>query len=110
MAKDANADELVDQLRDQFNKQIQDTIRGLPPYQSLQLADSLCRIQLDVLAGTRVLFKAKRKVDREAVIEAWRKGATIETLMRDFNISQSYAYEILPAKSRRKRRQQRGGG
>ena len=63
MADDAKYEEMLGQLRDAFNARIRDTVRELPPHQALQLADALCAVQIDLLAGMRVQYRAKPEFD-----------------------------------------------
>lgn len=102
MAEDVKADELVDQLRDSFNQKLRDEIKDLPAHQALQLADALALVQLDVLAGMRVSYKAAPKVDVGAVAADWMRGMSITELCQKHNISKATAYRLHPAGGRRK--------
>lgn len=104
MAEDVKADELVDQLRDQFSQRIRGTIADLPAHQALQLADALCRVQLDLLAGLRVSYKAPPKVDGDAIAEDWMRGLSIAEITRKHGISRSTAYSHHPVKPSKRRR------
>lgn len=96
MAEDVKADEVIEQLRDSFARQIATTIRDLPAHQALQVADALCTIQLETLAGMRVLYKAAPKVDGEAITEAWRRGIPVDEIRRVFKVSKATAYKYHP--------------
>ena len=100
MAEDVKADELVDQLRDEFNQRIRATVVELPPHQALQLADALCRVQLDVLAGLRVSYKAPPKVDVDAIAEDWMRGLSIGEITRKHGITRPTAYKYHPNRSK----------
>ena len=102
MADDAKAEELLEQLRDGFNRRIRETLRDYPPHQALQLADALCTVQLDVLAGMRVSYKAKPPVDGDAVTEDWRRGRTLSEIMKDHECSRVTAYKYHPNKAKRR--------
>lgn len=104
MAEDVKADEFVDQLRDQFSTQIRDTLRDVPPHLALQLADTLCAVQLNLLAGLRVNYKAAAKVDGEAVAEDWRKGLSLKEIMEKHGISRTHAYRLHPCPPKRPRK------
>lgn len=99
MADDAKAEEMLGQLRDAFSARIRDTVRDLPPHQALQLADALCSVQIDLLAGMRVQYRAKPEFDAEAVIESWRRGKTVAEIMKAHGISRATAYRLHPTKA-----------
>ena len=101
MAEDVKADEMVDQLRDEFNQRIRAAVVDLPPHQALQLADALCRVQLDVLAGLRVSYKAPPKVAGDAIAEDWMRGLSIGEITRKHNVSRAAAYNHHPNKKAR---------
>ena len=101
MADDAKADDLVDQLRDSFATSIRKTVTDLPAHQALQLADSLCRVQLDVLAGLRVSYKAAPKVDGDAIAEDWMRGLSLREITQKHRITKPTAYKYHPNKARR---------
>lgn len=103
MADDAKAEEMLGQLRDAFNARIRDTVRDLPPHQALQLADALCSVQIDLLAGMRVHYKAKPAVDGEAIAEDWRRGKVLAEIMRDHDCSKVTAYKYHPVKQPKRR-------
>lgn len=96
MSDDAKADEMVDQLREAFARNLCTALTGLPAHQALQLADSLCAVQLDVLAGMRVSYKAKPAIDSEAITEDWRRGLTVAEITRKHGISKPTAYKHHP--------------
>lgn len=101
MAGDVKADEFVDQLRSEFSDQIRTTVRDLPPHQALQLADALCRVQLDVLAGLRVNYRARPEIDGDAIAESWRRGLSLREVMREHGCSRVTAYKYHPNKADR---------
>lgn len=103
MADDAKADEMLDQLRDSFARQIRQAVVDLPPHQALQLADALCTVQLDVLAGLRVHYRAKPVVDGEAITEDWRRGKSLAEITRTHRISRATAYNYHPNKAIQRR-------
>lgn len=104
MAEDARADDFTDQLRESFADRIRCVVRDLPAHQALQLADALCAVQLDVLAGLRVAYKAKRQIDGEAVAEDWRRGMSLAEITAKHRISRSAAYKHHPNKLARRAR------
>lgn len=101
MADDAKADDLVEQLRETFAASIRRAVADLPAHQALQLADTLCNVQLDVLAGLRVSYRAAPKVDGDAVAEDWMRGATLREIMRKHGITKPTAYKYHPTKARK---------
>ena len=101
MADDAKAEELLEQLRDGFNRRIRETLRDYPPHQALQLADALCTVQLDVLAGMRVQYKARPEFDTDAVVEDWRRGLSIGDITKKHKISRATAYRLHPNRATR---------
>jgi len=104
VADDAKADEYLEQLREGFHSQILNAVRDLPAHQALQLADNLCTIQLNVLAGLRVTYRAAAKVDAGQVVEDWRRGLSLQEIMRKHGISRSAAYKHHPGRSSEPRR------
>ncbi|NLA68088.1 MAG: hypothetical protein GX856_07580 [Gammaproteobacteria bacterium] len=105
MAEDAKADELVDQLRERFKDQIRAAAPDIPPHQALQLADSLCLAQLDVLAGRRVSYKARPTIDGDAIAESWRRGLSLREVMAEHKCSRAAAYKYHPNQSAKQARQ-----
>ncbi len=103
MADDAKADEMLDQLRDSFARQIRQAVVTLPPHQALQLADALCTVQMDVLAGLRVHYRARAVVDGESIAEDWRRGKSLAEIMHDHKVSRSAAYKFHPNKAAMRR-------
>lgn len=104
MADDAKATEYLDQLRDGFAQRIRDTCRDLPAHQALQLADSLCAVQLELLAGLRVTYKAAPKVDGDAIAEDWARGLSVAEITRKHNVTKPTAYKYHPNRARLGRR------
>lgn len=98
MRDDAKADDMVDQLREAFARNLRTALTGLPAHQALQLADTLCTVQLDVLAGLRVTYRAPPPVDGEAITESWRRGKSLREVMDEHKISRSAAYKYHPSK------------
>lgn len=96
MADDAKAEEMIDRLRDTFAQRIRDSVADLPPQQALQLADALCYVQLEVLAGMRVHYRA-RAIDGEAIAEDWRRGLTLQEITRKHGVSRPTAYRYHPS-------------
>lgn len=101
MAEDVKADELVDQLRDEFNRKLRAEVSDLPAHQALQLADALAIVQLDVCAGLRVTYKAPPKFDADAVAEDWARGLSIGEITRKHKITKPTAYKHHPGKPRK---------
>jgi hypothetical protein len=101
MSDDVKADEVAAQLYEAFGKTIQQAVAGLPAHQALQLADTLCAVQQDVLAGLRVSYRSLDPIDGAAVAEAWARGASLREIMRDFRCSKASAYKFHPSKGRR---------
>ena len=102
MSDDVKADEVATQLYEAFGKTIQQAVAGLPAHQALQLADTLCAVQQDVLAGLRVTYRAREPIDGAAIGEAWARGASLREIMRDFGCSKVTAYKYHPAKARKR--------
>ena len=102
MADDIKADELIEPLRDSYAQSIRTVEPGIPAHAALQLADALLAVQLDVLAGKRVSYKAKPPIDGEAIAESWRHGLPVEEVMRKHGCSRSAAYKHHPSKAQRK--------
>lgn len=106
MTTDTKAEELVDELRQAFEGQIRDSLRSLPPHMALQLADALCTVWLDTIAGLRISAKAKPKVDGEAIAEDWARGLSAVEIRHKHGCSRATAYNYHPngqPKHRRKR-------
>lgn len=103
MAEDTKAEELTDDLREAFATSIRQAVAGLPAHQALQLADSLCHIQINLLAGKRVTYKAARVIDGEAIAEDWRRGKTVQEITSAHGCSRRTAYNHHPNKTRRRR-------
>ncbi len=102
MAEDIKADELTNALRDSFAASIRLALTDLPAHQALQLADTLCCVQLEVLAGLRVRYKATPAVDGKAIKEDWRKGLSIGEITAKHQVSRPTAYKHHPSKSVRR--------
>ncbi len=102
MADDAKAEEMLDKLRDAFHSRIRTAVRELPAHQALQLADGLCAVQLDVLEGLRVSYKARPRVDAEAIAEDWRRGENLQDIMRKHDCSRATAYKFHPGTQKRR--------
>ena len=98
MAIDAKAEEMLDEIRDAFAAAIRQAMTGVPAYQALQLADHLCGVQLEVLAGLRISYRAAPKIDAEAIAEDWRMGMKAPEIMRRHNCSKAAVYKYHPAK------------
>jgi hypothetical protein len=105
MAKDAKADEFLDALRASFADSLQAAALDLPAHQVLQLADALCGVQLEVLAGMRVRYQPLPEVDAEAITDAWRKGASLGEVKQRFRISRATAYRYHPNRAARRAKQ-----
>lgn len=101
MSDDAKADELVDALREAFALNLRSAVVDLPAHQAFQLADALCAVQLDVLAGLRVSYRSRDPIDGAAVAEAWARGKTLREIMRDHKCSRATAYNYHPTKGKR---------
>lgn len=96
MADDAKAEEFTSPLRAEFAATICKAVPGIPAHHALQLADTLCAIQADVLAGKRVTFRARPTVDGEAITEDWRKGLSLPEIRAKHGISKTTAYQHHP--------------
>lgn len=103
MAEDVKGDALTHELRESFAKTIRTAVAGLPAHQALQLADTLCSVQLDVLAGLRVSYKAKPTVDGLAIAEDWALGKPLREVMRDNKCSRVTAYKYHPTKGKKQK-------
>lgn len=100
MAEDVKADEVVEDLRSAFMVAIRDALRELPAHHALQLADGLCTVWLDRLAGLRVTHGAKPAVDGEAITEDWRRGLSLREIVHKHRCSRATAYRHHPSKAR----------
>lgn len=103
MAEDTKAEELTDDLREAFASSIREAVAGLPAHQALQLADTLCHIQITVLAGKRVTYKTVKAIDGEAITEDWRRGWTLQEIRQAHGCSRATAYNYHPNKAHRRR-------
>lgn len=101
---DVKAEEMVDQLRDQFADQIRSLSREIPAHQALQMADALCTVQMATLAGLRVSYKAEPKVDGDAIAEDWMQGMSIGEIVKKHKVSRSTAYNYHPTKAEKEKR------
>ena len=98
MALDAKADEMIEEIRAAFVVAIGQALAGVPAYQALQLADHLCGVQMEVLAGLRVSYRAAPKFDVEAITEDWRRGLSVQEITRKHGITKPTAYKYHPTK------------
>lgn len=103
MADDIKADELVDQLRDSYAASIRAAEPGIPAHSAFQLADILVTVQLDVMAGKRVSYRARVDLDGDAIAEAWRRGVPVQEIMRAHRCSRSAAYKYHPSRTAKPR-------
>lgn len=99
MAEDAKADEMTGTLRSSFAESIRNGVPGIPAHHALQLADVLCTVQADVMAGLRVTYRAKPEIDGEAITEDWRRGLSIGEIVGKHKVSRSAAYKLHPSKT-----------
>jgi len=97
VAADLTSDETTSILRAAFEARIRAALNWLPAHEALQLADALCTVQLETLAGLRVLYRALPKVDAAAVEEDWRRGMPAGEIMRKHKISRAAAYKYHPS-------------
>lgn len=104
MADDVKADEYTDALRRRFAHSISKGVAGIPAHHALQLADTLCMVQADVLAGKRVSYRARVECDAAGIAEDWRKGLSVGEVMSKHGISRTTAYKHHPNKQARARR------
>ena len=100
MADDIKADELVDQLRDSYAASIRSAEPGIPAHTAFQLADILVSVQLDLMAGKRVSYRARAEVNGDAIAEEWRRGVPIQEIMQTYRCSRSTAYKYHPSRTR----------
>lgn len=98
MAEDAKAEELIDDLRIAFTASIRAALREVPAHQALQLADGLCTVWLETLAGLRVTYSAKPQVDGAAITEDWRRGLSRREIIEKHRCSKATAYRYHPQK------------
>lgn len=98
MADDIKADELISPLRDQYAERIRGLEPSMPAHAALQLADALVAVQLDVLAGKRVTYRAKATIDGDAITESWRRGEPLEEIMQKHGCSRPTAYRWHPSR------------
>jgi hypothetical protein len=98
MRDEAKAEEMVDQLREAFAQNIRTAMTGLPAHQALQLADTLCAVQLELLAGLRVSYRAREPIDGEAIAESWRRGLSLREVIAAHGCSRPTAYKYHPGK------------
>lgn len=102
MADDIKVDELVDQLRDSYANSIRIAEPGIPAHAARQLADTLVAVQMEILAGKRVSYRAKAGIDGDAITEDWRRGKPLQEIMRDHACSRAAAYKYHPSKLQRR--------
>lgn len=102
MAEDAKADEMTDTLRSSFAESIRSGVPGIPAHHALQLADVLCTVQADVLAGMRVTYRAKAEIDGDAITEDWRRGLSIGEIVGKHKVSRPTAYKYHPGKQQKR--------
>lgn len=98
MTEEAKAEDLVGDLREAFASRIRESARDLPAHQALQLADTLCSVWLDRLAGMRVTHRAKPPVDAERIAEDWARGLSVEEIVSKHRCSRATAYRSHPSK------------
>lgn len=103
MAEEARAEEMTDQLRDAFAASIRRMVADLPAHHALQLADTLCSVQNDVLAGKRITYRARNPIDADAIAEDWRRGMPLGEIVRKHQCSRSTAYKCHPNRQHRAR-------
>jgi hypothetical protein len=101
MANDAKAEETISSVRDAFSSAIREAIADFPAHQALQLADRLCTVQLELLAGMRVTYRRAPDVDGEAIAEDWRRGLSIGEITLKHGVSRPTAYKYHPNKTAR---------
>lgn len=104
MADDVKADDFTDELRRRFAQSISRGVAGIPAHHALQLADVLCVVQADVLAGKRVAYKARVECDGDAIAEDWHVGLSAAEIARKHGISKAAAYKYHPNKHYKQRR------
>ncbi|WP_293716334.1 hypothetical protein [Stenotrophomonas sp. UBA7606] len=102
MADDVKVDELVDQIRESYAASIRIAEPGIPAHAALQLADTLVGVQLEILAGKRVSYRAKAAIDGDAITEDWRRGKPLQEIMRAHGCSRAAAYKYHPSKLQRR--------
>jgi hypothetical protein len=102
MSDDVKGEDVVEQLREAFAANIRTAIAGLPAHQALQLADTLCAVQLDALASLRVSYRARPAVDGAAITEDWRRGLTVQEITKKHGVSRPTAYKHHPTKGQRR--------
>lgn len=102
MSGDTKGDEIVAQLRDAYADSIRSAVADLPAHQALQLADTLCSVQLEVLAGLRVTYKVRPSWDGDAIKEDWRRGLTLAEIMKKHECSRTAAYKYHPGSPSRR--------
>lgn len=103
MAEDAKADEMTDALRTSFAESIRRGVPDIPAHHALQMADTLCAVQADVLAGLRVTYRARPEIDAAAITEDWRKGLSIGEIVGKHKVSRPTAYKHHPSRERTNR-------
>lgn len=102
MREEAKADDLLDPLRTAFADSLRQAMADLPAHQALQMADQLCTVQLEVLAGLRVTYRTTAPVDGAAIAEDWRRGLSLGEITVKHKVSRSAAYKYHPNKSARR--------
>ncbi len=98
MADDIKVDELVDQIRESYAASIRIAEPGIPAHAALQLADTLVAVQMEILAGKRVSYRAKAPIDGYAITEDWRRGMPLQEIMRKHRCSRPTAYRWHPSR------------
>lgn len=103
MAEDTRAEDLTEDLREAFAQGIRAAVADLPAHHALQLADTLCTIQISVLAGKRVTYRATQQIDGAAITADWHEGLTIQQIVDKHGCSRRTAYNYHPQNVRQRR-------
>lgn len=103
---DVRAEEVVEALRARFATALCEALGDLPPAQAMQMADGLCTIWMESLAGLRVTHRAEPTscVDGAAIARAWHDGLQVTEIMRRHGCSRATAYRYHPTHMRRQAR------
>lgn len=105
MSDKVKADDLVPALRDAFARNIREALAGTPSAQALQLADQLCTVWKEQLAGLLVDGgSAAKRIDGAAISADWGDGRTLAEIMTKHDCSRRTAYNYHPSNQGRKSR------
>jgi hypothetical protein len=105
MSDKVKADDLVPAMREAFVRGIRETLAGTPTAHALQLADRLCTVWREQLAGLLVDGGSPgRRIDGAAIRADWGDGKTLAEIMARHECSRATAYNHHPSRTTRRER------